>query len=388
MEIIKCNIKAMKVYFYFGVHADPVRSYHDMVCLAEGFGKMGIDCVGDRIYFSGHRQVVRYDENIGQIGGGRWNDQSLKIVIFHHALYQFEPNADSQIMQITSVPNRSFQCIFIDAMDGVRTHGFERGARSCDLVLKCHFNRMYKYPENFIPWQFGLSNRMLEFVHPSPFEERSKVFLVNFRVKHQLRDYINEKIRPIVEKYLEWDNSIYVDAGRMTEDNLLYWKQTGGRHDVSYYDRLSVSECCACYGGVFVIPYGNRNKYTARVVREINRIIPIFKWDRVRQWDSWRLWEAWAAGCCVVHIDLEKYGCVMPEMPQNGVHYVGIDLDNLKAFEDIMSNQDKVKAIAANGRQFVLDHYIPEKTANRLLKLLNIPYAPPLLHHHGDVQCC
>lgn len=70
MEIIKCNIKAMKVYFYFGVHADPVRSYHDMVCLAEGFGKMGIDCVGDRIYFSGHRQVVRYDENIGQIGGG------------------------------------------------------------------------------------------------------------------------------------------------------------------------------------------------------------------------------------------------------------------------------------------------------------------------------
>lgn len=353
----------MKIYFYCGAHADAIKAYHDIICLAEGFEEIGVDCFGDREYYSGNKRLIRYDENV--------RIQDVQVVIFHYSLYYGEPNADRQILKITSVPNRSYQCVFIDAMDGVRTPGFKRGAQSCDVVLKCHFNNKYRYPENFVPWQFGLSNRILNAVHPKPFEERNNSFLVNFRVKHQLRDYVNDKIRPIVEKYLTWDNTMeYNNKGGMEEMDLLYWKQTGGRHFPSYYNRLSAAKSCACYGGVFAVPYGNYNKYTARMAREVNRIIPLFKWDRVRQWDSWRLWETWAAGCSVIHINLEKYGCVMPIMPKNGVHYIGIDLDNLAPFKEILSNPARMAEIAENGRQFVLEHYVPEKIAECLLSLL------------------
>jgi hypothetical protein len=179
--------------------------------------------------------------------------------------------------------------------------------------------------------------------------------------------------------------------------DLLYWKQTGARHYPAYYEKLSKSKLCACYGGVFAIPAGNHNKYTAKIARLMNAVIPLYEWDRVRQWDSWRLWEAWAAGCCVLHIDLEKYGCLLPVMPKNGVHYIGIDIKNPSrlenlflretniaklhthhtcALEDLLTDETEnpegkslLGEIAANGCNFALSHYSPKKVAERLLDI-------------------
>ncbi len=356
----------MKAYFYCDSFYNQELAYHDFVCIAEGLKMLGIKCYGDRnmCKYPTGKYLIVYDH--------KQSCQDADWIFFHFHMYKNgKKRANRIIRKITQKKQRKYKTVFIDAMDGVRTLGFEHGPRSCDVVLKCHYNKKYKYPKNFVPWQFGVSNRILNAVHPLKFEARENAFLVNFRAKHQLRDYVNENIRPIVLNYLKWDNTIdNIDKEKLRGDDLFYWKQTGGRHFPSYYDRLSVTKSCACYGGVFAIPYGNYNKYTARIARNINKIVPLFKWDRVRQWDSWRLWEAWTAGCCVIHVDLEKYGCVMPVMPRNGVHYIGIDFNNLDGFESIISNPDKMREIADNGRQFVLNYYAPSKIAERLLHLL------------------
>jgi len=359
----------MKAFFYCDTYKNTDLAYHDFVCIAEGLLSLGVECYGDRNMYlpDGQKEyLIRFDE--------KQSPEDADLVFFHYLLYrQGKKIADKKITHFTKLPDRNFTCVFIDAEDGMRTPGFEKGAQSCDVVLKSHYNRKYKYPKNFIPWQFGLSNRMIEAVHPLPFKQREQAFLVNFRVKHQLRDFLNNRLRAIVEKSLIWDNSISdLEKEKLTGKDLLFWKQTGGRHYPSYYDKLSKTVACACYGGVFAIPWGNYNKYTAKIARLLNDLIPLFPWDRVRQWDSWRLWESWVAGCCVVHVDFDKYGCQLPVMPQNKIHYLGIDLDNLEDFEASICDKALLEQIAENGKKFVLQHYSPEAVAGRLLQTLNL----------------
>lgn len=307
----------------------------------------------------------------------QFNLQDADIVFFHSQMYYWErEQADNIICKVNKIPNRKFVSVFIDSADGLRTPGYRKGAQSCDIVLKSHYNEKYRYPSNFRPWQFGLTNRILNAVNPTPWNERKSSILVNFRAKHQLRDYMNSLLHPAIEKYMYWDTSITSFQIENTEKNrnlsdfdVLMWKQTGGRHNPEYYEKLSITKMCACYGGVFALPWGNYNKYTAKATRKINDIVKLAKWDRVRQWDSWRLWEAWAAGCCVVHIDFEEYGCKLPVMPENGTHYIGVDIKDMSKIETFIQESEN---IAEKGRAFVLEHYTPKAIARRLLRMVNL----------------
>lgn len=364
----------MEAYFYFGEKLTGERIYHSCICLAEGLKDLGVASYSDFtncLAGIGKGFLMKVDENHPM--------QNADIVFVHYTIYDRIKNADKKLIKINRKP-RKYVTVFIDDSDGLRTPGFKRGAQSCDFVLKSHYNKEYVYPENFHPWQFGVTKRILNAVNPLPFEERLAQILVNFRVKHQLRDYVNQLIKPVVSKYLYWNEDCKdYDAIDLKGDDLLFWKQTGGRHYPDYYNKLSSSVACACYGGVFAIPVGNYNKYTAKVTREINEFLNIYEWDRVRQWDSWRLWEAWSAACCVIHVDLEKYGCVLPVMPENGKHYIGIDIKNVDKLEVLLSDNAKMPKeasllgeIAANGREFVLENYTPRKVAERLLDMIRI----------------
>jgi hypothetical protein len=385
----------MEIFFYLKNKTEYV--IHPYVCLAEGFAEMGIKS------YSGHDHcklnveeggdyLIKYDEK-HPMG-------NADIVFIHNSLYTSSSSLSARtgddILTAINRRPRKYITVFIDDYDGLRTPGFRKSVRLCDIVLKSHYNLKYKYPENFRPWQFGLCKRIINAVSPIPYQKRIPQIVVNFRAKHQLRDYINRLIKPIIQKYLIWNDEceMFTSDG-LSDMDLLYWKQTGARHYPAYYEKLSTSKLCACYGGVFAVPTGNHNKYTAKIARLINTVIPLYEWDRVRQWDSWRLWEAWAAGCCVLHIDLEKYGCLLPVMPKNGVHYIGIDIKNLSRLEDLFSieanrliistlppthavgnllsgetenleKQSLLGEIAANGRDFAINHYAPKKVAERI----------------------
>lgn len=364
----------MNVYFYFGKAPTNNQTFHSCVCLAEGFMYLGIKSFGD---FS-HAQVgVGKDFLIKS--NSQFGLEDSDIVFIHYSIYDRMDDADTILLSLNS-KTRRYISIFIDDRDGVRTPGFRKGANSCDYVLKSHFNRLYNYPANFCPWQFGLSNRILNAVFPVLYKERIPQILVNFRAKHQLRDCVNEFIKPLFSKYFLWNTECDdFCSDNLEGDDLLFWQQTGARHYPEYYKKLSSSMVCACYGGVFAIPVGNYNKYTAKIAREINNCLHIYEWDRVRQWDSWRLWEAWAAACCVVHVDLEKYGCVLPVMPENGKHYIGIDIKNIGKLETLLAKNSEMPKessllgeIAANGREFVLENYAPVKVAERLLSMIRL----------------
>lgn len=362
----------MEAYFYFGGELPGKRAYHSCICLAEGLTDLGVACYSDFANYLpgiGKDFLMKYDDD--------HHIQDADIVIIHYTLYERDVHADETLIRLNRLP-RKYITVFLDDSDGLRTPGFRKGAQNCDYVLKSHYNRLYEYPDNFRPWQFGVSNRILNAVSPLPYSERIPQILVNFRAKHQLRDYMGELIRPVFSKYMNWNAECDTFTSDTLEgDDLLFWEQTGARHYPEYYKKLSSSMVCACYGGVFAIPIGNYNKYTAKIAREANDIFHLYEWDRVRQWDSWRLWEAWAAACCVVHIDLEKYGCVLPVMPENGKHYIGVDIKNIDKLESLLAMDSKRSGessllgdIAANGREFVLENYTPRKVAERLLNLI------------------
>jgi hypothetical protein len=362
----------MEIFFYLNNKVE--HAIHSYVCLAEGFAEMGIKSYSNydhcKVNAEGMDYLIKYDENHPM--------ENADIVFIHNSLYlSLSTHTVDDILIATNRRPRKYITVFIDDADGLKTPGFRKSVRLCDVVLKSHYNLKYKYPKNFRPWQFGLCNRIINAVSPIPYQHRIPQLVVNFRVKHQLRDYVNRLIEPIIRKYFIWNNEYdaFTSDG-LSDMDLLYWKQTGARHYPAYYEKLSKSKLCACYGGVFAIPRGNLNKYTAKIVRLMNTFIPLYEWDRVRQWDSWRLWEAWAAGCCVLHVDLEKYGCLLPVMPENGVHYIGIDIKNLSRLEDLLSGetespeeQSLLGEIATKGRDFALNHYSPQKVAERLLEI-------------------
>ena len=355
----------MTAYFHLDRPDNMIGVYHDYSCIAEGLLSLGIVCFGNIDMCQTEAQgdfLIKHDKHFDM--------KDADFVFFHYVMYRDNySKANETIQTITGIPNRRFRVFFIDSSDGVRTPGFSKGGHSCDVVLKSHYNRKYNYPPNFTPWQFGLTKRIINAIHPAPFHERDNSILVNFRVKHQLRDYVSTLIRPIVENCFLWDNQTngFTSAG-LEGNDFHYWHKTGGRHFPQYYNKLSCTKLCACYGGVFALPWGNYNKYTAKIIRQLNDIFKVSKWDRVRQWDSWRLWEAWVAGCCVIHIDFEKYGCVLPVMPENGVHYIGLDIENMEKFEYQLNGD--IGTIADNGRKFALDNYSPIKIGLACLALL------------------
>jgi hypothetical protein len=106
------------------------------------------------------------------------------------------------------------------------------------------------------------------------------------------------------------------------------------------------------------------------VLRKIEQYFNFYDYDRIFQFDSWRFWESMVSGCVTLHVDFEKYGVVLPIMPENEVHYIGIDLSN---FEDAcrkLKSVEKFEAISCNSQRWVLENYSPKAVAKRLLSLL------------------
>lgn len=93
------------------------------------------------------------------------------------------------------------------------------------------------------------------------------------------------------------------------------------------------------------------------------------------QWDSWRLWESLAAGCVTFHVDFEQNNFLLPVMPINWKHYIGIDLKNVKeTVQRLIEDAQILAEISTNGRSWAIEHYSPVPTAIRFLKAIGKDY--------------
>lgn len=340
--------------------ADNTPYYHNLIALAEGFKDLGIDIFANCNYWYNGEEFLLKATDL--------SFENFDLVIFDSQVYDmgltdFLPkNLFSQ--------KRSYKLVMNDASDGYETPGFRSEIRNVDIVLKSHYNRLHSYPENFYPWQFGLTNRIIESIMPLPYAQRNKDFLNNFRVFHPLREKAQKKVVPFFREILN-ENAVVDSFSEeiKNEDNLSYWHQTGRRHYPNFYQRLSSSLACFCFGGNPQKFFYNQSNLLYKLLYKIDWRMPIFNYNSIYQFDSWRFWETLAAGTCAVHIDFDKYGAIFPVQPKNRVHYLGYDMGNVwNTHKLIINNPSMIEDIGAAGREWVLEHYSPRKTAERFLK--------------------
>ncbi|MBL0926288.1 MAG: glycosyltransferase family 1 protein [Phycisphaerales bacterium] len=218
--------------------------------------------------------------------------------------------------------------------------------------LVAHASKSIVVPGKRTPWAFGLSAARVERCGtPGAFEARRPVVLRNFRpsFSQSVRNALDLALLPHLEKHFKIDRSVGDD----------------------HFDRLRGCVACAAWGGDFATNLA-RNPALAEVphIREQLRGVSFRSDPAVARWDSWRFWESLACGCLTLHIDLEKYGCLLPEMPVGWKHYIPVDLAEPRAtVERLMDERARWPEISEAGRAWALQHYTPGPTAERFLAI-------------------
>ncbi|MGM3308134.1 glycosyltransferase [Anabaena sp. WFMT] len=339
---------------------------HLFICLAEGFRELGVSFFSNINYWQElpekQEYLFRHDPEI--------KPDDCSIVVFSNNWF----NNNYPLPDNLFHANRKYLTVYLDGNDNDKDYNKRPEYRQFDFILKTHYNRHLNYLDNFYPWSFGLSQRILQELQAVPnFQDRKSQILVNFRhwrTGHPVRNISSNLLIPKISNIWQINNSVDNPANCSTEAyHHLHWLQTGKRHYPTYYNRLKDSMACACFGGFFVTSWPKNSG--GLMSRNIRRFITKLrlKSNTIVQWDSWRFWESLAAGCVTFHVDFEKYGIFLPVMPQNWQHYIGIDLDNVQAAIDRIADEPEIlERIALQGRLWALQHYSPVPTALRFLE--------------------
>ena len=342
---------------------------HGQVCLAEGLRALGVRAFANVDYW---RESVESDRYLLRVNPDVAPSE-CSAVVCSADWFRRGGTLPSELLR----SDRSHALVLIDDEDGSRTLGYSPLARRFDLVLRCHFNDRLDSPENIRPWAFGLSERVLRELTPVPKREgRAASLLVNFRPQrrvHSVRRVARKHVVPKLERLLAIDDTIERRSSAPQDPyHRLQWQQTGRRHHPAYYRRLRSSLACAAWGGFFVPTRPtDQTSFGSRVLKHVLSRLELSS-SRVIQWDSWRLWEALAAGCATYHLDLDRYGCRLPVMPENWRHYIGIDFGDVDtAIARIQADQTLMERVGTAGAEWARTHYSPEPTARRLLVLVD-----------------
>ena len=358
----------MKVYFICHPLGTPDKAayQHQVVVLAEGLKELGIEFWGNINYWL--QSEMEGDYLIRQKEGVNLNDFDL--VVFASQLFDYD--------RLDLLPenifdrNREFTSIFLDCSDFLITPGYDKRMRAVDYVLKSQYNQKYTHPSNFVPWQFGPSSRIINSAQPLPFEQRNNCTVSNFRILHNLRAHFDKNVMPLVyEHYPENSGIPAFDADASMPEDYIFWQQTGRRHNPAYYRALGANKVVNAVSGYAQKEILTKQNQIVRIVTKVEEKLNILPYDRVYQFDSWRFWESLVSGSLTMHVDFDKFGIKLPVMPQNKEHYLGVDLNNVNGIRDVLESEDAVTNIAASGREWVLKHYSPKATTERLSQMLD-----------------
>jgi hypothetical protein len=373
----------MRVYFY--VRSDEGCLQEDVITLAEGLRELGIPFHANCNYWQETTEpgswLFRHDPAVGP-------DECDVVVVS----YFFPRFIQSKTFKELKQPlpeglfkkNRSYKTVFMDHFDGHRTISWEPEYRQFDLILRPKLNRRAWHPENMKPWVLGLNGRILKATEGrTEFSKRNRTMLVNFGASHPYphgtRDLAERSFFPKIKSVIPLDGT-KDDLTKEPADpyDRLMWRQTGCRFSRSYYERLKNSQAVACFCGEMIPPMpfrnpegylagGNKAKLRRMFYEMLGKLDP--RPPRSVQWDSFRFWEALVAGCVAFNIDFERYGVVLPVMPENWKHYIGVNLEKVdETIERLKSDEGCLERIAAVGRKWAMENYGPGKAAKRLLE--------------------
>ena len=368
-----------KVYFHCNKPREPSQAsyHHGFVGLIEGLKQLQIPVYANRNYWQYYphpssdtvEYLVSHNKNIGP--------DDCDIVVLDSEWSYYNEKLPAEI----KLKNRPYTLVYIDLSDGSLSQGFDRKIRHFDIVLKASYNIFAKgYPSNMRPWFYGGNNRIIETLSGAPpWEKRTNTLLYNFRCPHEIREMAEKNVYGIFsESNYTIDNSTDSFEVPTSEKEKLFWIQTGRRHNLKYYEKLHKAKILSCFGGFFIYRRLSILKGHLLFPIVINKIYPrilklnekIFKNRNTvaMQWDSFRLWESFLAGIVTLHIDFKKYGLCLPHMPENEVHYLGVDFDNLQRLRDILHDDKKLQSIAENGKKWAEKYYTGTGIAKQFLQ--------------------
>ncbi len=337
---------------------------HLTVCIAEGLRTLGYGTYGNRDYWPMKDGfLIRHNPQVAP------SDCAAVVVSDPYV------EAGGALPEAIAAKKRSFRTVFLDAQDGSRLFSYDHAYRAFDAILRTHYVDDASNGANFIPWAFGISERMLASVMPLEASERERAILMNFRHQsrpHSVRLFVAKRIEPRIRRVLPIDASIDASTDGLDDSHFAFWQNTGRRHNPFYYARLGRSLACAAFGGYFVSPFPGAT--ASPLARTLKRAIGRagIATRRIVQWDSWRFWEALASGTAALQSDLAHYRCSLPEMPVPGRHYVGMDLSRPNAALELLADPKRMAEIGAGGRAWALEHYAPEPTARRFLRTIGL----------------
>jgi len=376
----------MRVYFYCS--DEPFNRQEHVVTLAEGLRELGVSVSGNCDYWLQstkpgdylikHNPDIRPDDCDVVVVSGTWCF-FMRPVTFNVLR---RPLPDGLFKR-----GRKYRTVFLDHGDGHRTVSWLPEYRQFDFIFRAHLNRRAWFPENMKPSVLGFSNMILRAASGGlPFAERRRAVMVNFGASHPYshgtRTLAGSAFLPELEKLIPFDR---------TKDDLksppsdpydrVLWEQTGMRFSRSYFERLKKNQAMASFCGEMIPPMpwkapgqyltgGNKARLKRLLYNGLGKIDP--RPPRSVQWDSFRVWEAWVAGCANINLDLDLYGVLLPVMPENWKHYIGVDLGRPKeAIDRIASDPHLLERIAVQGRKWSLENYSPRAVAGRFVSSLS-----------------
>ncbi|MGH8020531.1 MAG: glycosyltransferase [Opitutaceae bacterium] len=336
---------------------------HAVVALAEGLRILGVPFFANRNHWKeaadSEQTLFVHDPEVGP-------DDCSVVVLDNCWTY-----SKSELPALALHRGRRFKSVYFDFEDGFPCTACGEEFRSFDRIFRAHWNYFVEYPSNFEPWVFGPTSRMIRETENAPaFSSRERSVFVSYRIGHPLRVRADHHFIETLGKHMAVDR--YTDDFAAPADAYHWqqWHQTGRRHHPEYYRRLKNSQMCACFGGRLPFVETRRESRAYAMVDRLRAKLHVLP-RHVVQWDSFRLWESWCAGAAAIHVDLEKYGARLPEMPRNWEHYVGIDFDHPRqAIERVLEEPETVEKVAAQGRAWALENYHPTRIARRFLSRL------------------
>lgn len=227
-------------------------------------------------------------------------------------------------------------------------------------MLCTHENRFREVKGVRIPIAFGLSQTLIsQTLNLAPFHARSDYVLRSFRpsLRQDVRACLDLALVPALHPYIP--------------------VETRFTHEQSdFLNLLAKSRYCLSYGGCFSQNLCVSPTFQAiDACREFYSHLTFARDTVVTRWDSWRFWESLVSGCVTIHLDFDLYGFLLPVMPENWKHYIGLDLANInRDVERMLDEQNRMEEIAYNGRLWAIENYSPVAVARRFLKTIQLLY--------------
>lgn len=363
----------MKILFQIVPNQEDQGVYqHNIVCLAEGFKVLGLEFFGNIDYWyeenSDKPLIKRHSSNF---------DPDIVIYSSHYIRENFKHGVKTLASHIS---------VLIDSEDGYCTVA-DLYADNFDFVLRSHFNSNRKYGNNVRPWAFGLSYRMINAIENGRSRIVNDQIFINYRVFYNGRRLARQYLDPLLgvkyDLFCEVTDPYSKEFFKKRDIQNLeksYWWQTGCRHDEEYFNLLNESRFTYAFGGPIVLksPYFKSSYDLMKVNRKmtqwfLDQRLLSASFVLNYQYDSWRFWEAMFSNAIPIHFDFESWNFVLPVMPVNGTHYIGVEkLDFQGCGTKIMAySSSDLDKISANGADWAMEHYSPVAVSRRFLNMID-----------------